>query len=152
MKSIKILTLAVVLIFASNLLFAQKGQKMPQAQKKQSGIENRIPDLSDQQKEKIKSERTAFMADILPLRNQLNEKQAHLKTLQTAKEPDMNAINKTIDEMGAIRTDIAKRRAVFQQKVRSELNDEQRVYFDTHFSKHKKMKQGKMHKGCKNME
>jgi len=152
MKKIKILLLAVIVIFATNFSFSQKGSKAQMSQKKQFGIENRIPDLNDQQKEQIKKERTVFMSDILPIKNQLKEKQAHLNTLQTAKNVDMKAVNKTIDEISALRTDIIKRRALFRQKIRSTLTDEQRIYYDTHFANHKSKMHNKMQKRCTSMK
>ncbi len=147
MKKIKILLLATIVIFTTNFSFSQKGNKMPATQKKQFGIENRIPDLSNQQKEQIKAERIAFMSDILPLKNQIKEKQAHLNTLQTTKKVDMKAVNATIDEIGKLRTDIIKRRALFRQKLRGYLTDEQRVFYDTHFINHKSKMHNKMQKG-----
>ncbi len=152
MKKTRILTLILVLIFASNLSFSQRNGKMPPAQKRQHGIENRIPNLSDQQKEQIKSLRLSFMSDVLPLKNQLKEKQAHLNTLQTAEKADLNQINKTIEEIGNLKINIAKRKALFRQNVRKNLDDEQRIYFDTHFSKREKMMHNKMKGNCKQMD
>lgn len=90
-----------------------------------------IPDLTDQQKEKIEEMRTPHMKTMLQLRNQMNEKRAHLKTLSSADKADMNAINKTIDEMGEITTKIMKERAGFHQEIRNILTEEQRVFFDS---------------------
>ena len=150
MKKLKILLLSVLVILTSNFAFSQKQANQKPGPNKNFGIENRIPNLSDEQKEQIKNERTQFMSDVLPIKNQLKEKQAHLNTLQTAKETDINAINKTIDEISALRTDIMKRRALFRQKVRANLNDEQRVYFDTHMMNKKARGHKKMQKKCMN--
>lgn len=138
MEKIKFIILVAIVIFATNSSFSQEVKKSPPTKHKQFGIENRIPDLSDAQKDQIKTERTSFMADVLPIKNQLKEKQAHLNTLQTAKTVDMKAVNSTLDEIGALKIDLSKRAANHRQKIRSILNDEQRVYFDSHIGKNKR--------------
>lgn len=93
---------------------------------------DRIPDLTDAQKESIKKIRLAAQKDMLPLRNQINEKMAHLQTLNTAEKADMKAIDKTIDEVYALKADMAKTQAKSRQEVRKLLTEEQRLVFDSH--------------------
>lgn len=59
------------------------------------------------------------------------EKRAHLNVLRTADKVDMNAINKSIDEMGANRTKMMKKREAHRQAIREILTDDQKVYFDS---------------------
>jgi Spy/CpxP family protein refolding chaperone len=86
--------------------------------------------------------RTAHMKEVMPLKNQLNELEAHLKTLTTGTNPDMNVIYAEIEKMGKIKTDLQKMKAKHHQDVRKLLTDEQRVMFDMHsgkgFGKHGK--------------
>lgn len=105
----------------------------------------RIPDLSEDQKEEIKTSVTEHKKDALPLHNQLREKQAHLETLSTADEADMTAINTTIDEIGELRTQLMKNRAAHRQEIRKLLTDDQRIHFDTMIV-HKHHKADKKHR------
>ncbi len=90
-----------------------------------------IPDLTEVQDAKINELKTAHMKEMLKYRNQLDEKHAGLKTLQTAETVDMNKIYKVIEEIGSIEIDMAKSRAGMHQDIREILNDDQRVRFDT---------------------
>lgn len=90
-----------------------------------------LPDLSDEQKEQIKSLKTAGKKEMIQLKNTVGELNAKLRTLQTADKPDMNMINSTIDEISVIKTDMEKKKAAHQQAIRSLLTEEQRVVFDS---------------------
>jgi Spy/CpxP family protein refolding chaperone len=89
-------------------------------------------ELSDEQQINIDALKLAHQKKMLPLKNELNEKQARMKTLQTAEVPDMKAINSLIDEMGTIKTKMAKERATQHQEIRKLLTEEQRIKFDMH--------------------
>jgi Spy/CpxP family protein refolding chaperone len=90
-----------------------------------------IPNLTEEQEKKIKELRIPFAKEVLPLRNQLAEKRAHLKTLQTAEKADLKSINSTIDEMSQLQSQIMKKHAAHTQSIRALLTDEQRIAFDT---------------------
>ena len=91
-----------------------------------------IPDLTEEQKEKIEAVKLDHKKQKMQLKNELNEKMAHKKTLMTSDDVDMQEINKTIDEIGAIKTEMMKKDAAHIQEIRSLLTDEQRIYFDSH--------------------
>ena len=91
-----------------------------------------IPDLSEEQQKKIKKLRTVHIKKMLPLRNELREKEARLQTLRTAEKPDMNAINTQIESIGAVKIQIAKEREAHRQEIRKILTEEQRLQFDMH--------------------
>ncbi len=91
-----------------------------------------IPNISDEQKAQLKSVRTKMMKEVLPIKNSLKEKMAHLNTLSTATKVDMKAINKQIESIGKDKVVMMKIKANFRQEVRKLLTDDQRVYFDTH--------------------
>ncbi len=144
----KNLLIATLFIFLSAGLFAQAGNNVPQ--NKKSGPLMNIPDLTDTQKEQIKEMRTAHMKEMMPLKNELKEKEARLQTLQTSDNPNMGDIYKQIDEIGAIKINMAKKHADFRQKVRKILTADQRIYYDMHAGqKHKKMMMSKK-KDCMN--
>jgi Spy/CpxP family protein refolding chaperone len=95
-------------------------------------------DLTEEQQTQIKNLRTNQQKAMLPLKNELGEKKARMKTLQTAEKADMKAITTLIDEMGAIKIKMAKVKAANHQEIRSVLNEEQRLKFDLHISNSKK--------------
>jgi len=86
---------------------------------------------------------------IQPIQNELQEAEARQKTLTTAEKPDMGAINKNIEKIGQLKTDIAKIQAKQWIEMRAQLSDEQRMKFDMH---HGKMKHDKGHKGLEHGE
>ncbi len=90
--------------------------------------------LSNEQKDQMKAIKLNKQKEMLPLKNTLGEKEAKLKTLQTASSADMKAINTQLDEIGALKVKMAKIKASGHQEVRKLLTDDQRVMFDNHFA------------------
>jgi len=86
--------------------------------------------LNAEQKTQMEKLRTAHLKEVLPIKNQLDIKRAELKALETADKADLNAINKKIDELSALRTEIRKKKAAHRQDIRKMLTDEQRIKFD----------------------
>jgi len=141
----------VTMLLFSTSLSAQKGNMNGMKNNKskstycQQNQFQRIPDITDSQKDQLKTLRTKMMKESLPIKNKLMEQKAHLNTLSSAENSDMKAINKQIELIGSSKTEMMKVKASFKQEVRKVLTDEQRVYFDTHkgHMKHK----GNYHKG-----
>lgn len=86
--------------------------------------------LTDEQKEAFQKSRVETEKLLQPLRNQLGEAEAHQRTLVTAEKPDMVAINKNIEKMGALQTEIKKVQTKHRLEMRAQLTDEQRVKMD----------------------
>ncbi len=143
------IVLSVAMLVVSSQTFAQRQyQGMSKGMNKgmqNCYLQNSIPDLTQEQQTKLTKLRTAHMKEMMLVRNQLQEKRAHLNTLRTADKPNMSEIDKTIDEIGALNTKMMKQRERFFQSVRKELTDDQRVYFDAH----KQGRYGKKGKSCK---
>ncbi len=93
--------------------------------------------LTDAQKESFKKTTIAVQKELQPLRNQLGEMEAHQRTLVTAEKPDLGAINKNIEKIGALRVEMAKIQTKHRVEMRAQLTDEQRLKFDM---QHEKMK------------
>jgi Spy/CpxP family protein refolding chaperone len=74
----------------------------------------------------------ATQKQIQPIRNELGEANARQKTLTTAEKPDLNAINKNIEKIGALKVEMAKIQAKHRLEMRAQLTDEQRLKFDAH--------------------
>lgn len=102
--------------------------------------------LTDVQKEAFKQSMLAMQKQLQPIRNELGEAEAHQKTLTTAEKPDLAAINKNIEKIGALRIEMAKIQVKHHLEMRARLTDEQRLKFDLF---KEKMKQGKGQKGMR---
>jgi Spy/CpxP family protein refolding chaperone len=136
----KILML-VVLMSTSVLTFAQpadrnskksfRGQNPEMRMNEQRGPGNGL-NLTDAQKEAFKQTVLATQKQIQPIRNELGEANARQKTLTTAEKPDLNAINKNIEKIGALKVEMAKIQAKHRLEMRAQLTDEQRLKFDAH--------------------
>jgi Spy/CpxP family protein refolding chaperone len=145
--------LSVMFWFNTNAI--AQDQANVQNEPPETAIEKWIPDLSDAQKTEIKKLRTAHLKEIQQLKNQMEIKRAELKALQTAEKPDMDAINKKIDERAALRVQIEKEAAAHKQAVRTVLTEDQRVIYDSKTNRSAKGQSGCGHKpgeGCGNAQ
>jgi len=131
----KILLSVILFVGLSNTVLAQGN---PDRSKGKRGMRYynhsqhlQIPDLSDKQKEQIKSIMLENRKAVLPLQNQLREKRARLRTLSTGDDIDMDAAEAVIEEIGDLRTEIMKKRYATRQEIRSLLTEDQRVWFDS---------------------
>jgi len=114
--------------------FAQQGRmQMKDRPFKGQRFENcpKIPDLTEEQQEQIKKLKTEHMKMVLPLKNQVREKQPQLETVSTGDNVDMNKVNKNIEEIGALKVQMAKKREAHRQEIRKLLTEDQRVFFDS---------------------
>lgn len=116
--------------------------------------ETKIPNLSDEQKSKIKTLELAQFKEVLPLQNHVEELEAKQQTLTTMEKPDLAAINANIDEITKTQNQIMKLHAHYHQDIRALLNDEQRMFFDmqTKNSKHTQMNNSSRHDGDTHVE
>ncbi|MCB0282501.1 MAG: Spy/CpxP family protein refolding chaperone [Calditrichae bacterium] len=137
MKVTKILSASIISLFLAGSIFAQQGPR--NGDMRQRYDEKRGPrhaqmmenlGLNDEQKAEIEKIHTENMKESLQIGNQIGEKEAQLRTLETADKADLDKINKVIDEIGSLRTKMEKMHAQTKQKVRALLTDEQRVKFD----------------------
>jgi len=148
-KTSRIVALLIMLMAVSFGGFAQQ-QKGKMGEQKQLRMKHEmLPDLTDTQKEQMKSIHLKTMKAVQPMQNELREMQAHLTTLSAVQKVDMKAINKQIDEIADLKASIQKTRAGSKQEVRSLLTDDQRVMFDAHKGgmKHKQGRNGNEN-GC----
>jgi Spy/CpxP family protein refolding chaperone len=104
--------------------------------------QSEIPNITDDQKAKIKELRLAHFKEVQPLKNQIGELKAKQKTLSTAEKPDMKLINANIDDITKVQNQLMKSGAQLNQQIRALLTDEQRIAFDMKKGG-KKMKHGR---------
>lgn len=106
--------------------------RMGQMDGRGMALHMQIPDLTDQQKEQIQSIALNNHEAMIPLRNQMQEKRARLRTLSTGNTIDQEAADKVIEEIGSLRVAMMKHRFDTRMKIRTLLNEEQKVWLDTH--------------------
>lgn len=132
-----VLLIGIVLIAMSQTLTAQRefrhNREMDKRGQQCQRFSQKVPNLSEEQEMKMKEIKTVHMKAMLKYKSELEEKNARLKSLQTADEADMNKIYKVIEDIGAIEIEMAKGRADMHQKIRAILDDEQRIFFDTQY-------------------
>lgn len=135
MKKMSVLFLIFALAFSNaSVLWSQTSAKADDPVEKalccHGKMQYNIPDLTDDQKKKIDDLQVAHLKEVNQTKALLHEKQAHLRTLQVADKPDNAAINKTIDEITALKNDLMKKHEAHRQAIRSLLTDKQKVVFD----------------------
>lgn len=86
--------------------------------------------LSSEQKEAVKAIRMKSYKELKPLKDEMREMMAHHITLTTSEKPDMQEIYKSIDKMGEVKAEIAKKVARQNQDIRALLTDVQLQKFD----------------------
>jgi hypothetical protein len=118
--------IAVLLTNVSSL-FAQVG---PINDKLPIRPEMGIPDLTDQQKEKIKNLDISHFKELQPVRNEMMELKAHFKTISSVENPNMTEIYKNIDARTALLNKMMKMNFSHQQEIRKLLTDEQKIFLD----------------------
>ena len=108
--------------------------------------ENRL-NRTDAQKEAFKQSMLEVQKQLQPISNDLGEAEAHQKTLMTAEKPDMTAISKNIEKIGALKVEMAKIQAKHRIEMRSQLTEEQRLKMDLLKEKmmHNRAPMGKRH-------
>jgi len=140
MKKMKTLKFKVAALLFTAILFglqigsfAQRGYGMNHGQGNGQGYFcDNIPGLTDQQKSEIEEMRVAHWKERQTIQNQINEKNARLRTLQTSDNTSLQSVNNIIDEISDLQNKHWKNRAAHLQKVRNLLTDEQKVYFDSY--------------------
>lgn len=146
----KIFLMTVLMVMTTAVMNAQnpsgcQGKGGGQEMMKQGGpghCLDMIPGLTEDQKKQIKTKGITLHKEMALIESQINEKKAHLNTLELADSPDMAAIGKTIDEMMVLKGELMKKKVAHHQEIRKMLNDEQKMIFDSHCGKNK-------HKGKK---
>ncbi|TKG90151.1 periplasmic heavy metal sensor [Puteibacter caeruleilacunae] len=136
-----IAVLVVCLISGSAIAQPQKGERFNKERAgkmqmhKQQAKKHMMLNLTDEQKEQMKEIRMTGVKESKPVRDKLRELNARKKTLMTAENADMKAINNLLDKEGELKTELAKLQAKNVQKIRSLLTEEQRMKFDARVGK-----------------
>ena len=128
-----LMSLSAILVAQTNESGRKNANRAPQNEMRMKGGQGGPMsglNLTDAQKEAFKKSMLDIQKQLQPLRNELGEAEAHQKTLVTAEKPDMAAINKNIEKIGAFRIEMAKIEVKHRLDMRAQLSDEQRLKFD----------------------
>ena len=144
MKTINVtrILIAIMLISASSYTYAQhhphekKHTRAHHHKKKHASIIMSIPDLTEKQKEQIKEIHMAKTKKTIPIKNELGEKKARMKTLMSEEKPQEEAIMKLVEEMGALRTQNNKIKIASKLEIHKILTEEQRLWLLAHTPNH----------------
>lgn len=140
------LTLAIMAMFSAFAL-AQPGSDMKNGKGQRSNNPDkgdrldRIAEklaLTDSQKSQLEDQIIGLHKATQPIKNQLNEKRASLKSLTTTDNVDIKKVNQTIEAIGELETSLLKAKINHQIAVRSMLDDKQKMIFDQSKEKQKR--------------
>ncbi|MCE7992615.1 MAG: periplasmic heavy metal sensor [Roseivirga sp.] len=106
-----------------------------------------IPNMTEEQQEQMKAIHLGIEKEALPIRNQIGEKEARLRTLVTAASYDERAVNKVLDEMGDLKASVKKLEIAGLQKAKEVLTEEQMLFLYKHMDKKTGPKEGRGPKG-----
>jgi Spy/CpxP family protein refolding chaperone len=134
----KLITLALVLLIGSALIaqpgngdgnhgYNREGDRTTHRQEMLDKLQ-----LTEEQKEKMDVSMISFHKTAQPIRNQLDEKRAALKSLTTVDSPDRKKIETVITEIGKLETSLLQAQVNHRLEVRSMLDDKQKILFDQH--------------------
>lgn len=90
-----------------------------------------LPDITEDQHEKIKKADLKQMEAMTPLRNQMREKRVRLSTILTTMPVDMKAADQVADEIGKVAASILKAQIRHDQELRNLLTPDQQIIFDS---------------------
>lgn len=143
MKKIILFTTALFLGFTVLSAQPNKMNKKPQRQGSEFSQRNMGPggmgvqnsncrlDLTEEQQDQMKDLRMDHQKNVMTVKNEMGVLAAEQKVLMSGDDQNLNDINKKIDEMQVLRTDLLKMSAKHRLEVRNLLTDEQKVLFDS---------------------
>ncbi len=98
----------------------------------QAPLQLDLPDLSDEQRDKIHQASLDHMKAMTPFHNQIREKKARLQTILTTSPFDAKTADQVAEELGKIETGMLKEMIRHDQTLRNLLTPQQQVVFDSH--------------------
>jgi len=161
MKKLMSILMMSIIVMGSYPLMAQKKVQQstpPQAPTTSQVAEQpqkvygwqKIPNLTDQQKEQITTLHTAHIKQMTILKNQLGEKKAQMNTATSWASYNAADAEKLLDEIYNIKLQLAKEKLSFHDAVRNLLNEDQKNFWDKKFNMNQR--KNKMGQCCNNMQ
>ena len=108
-----------------------KTQKQDEVKKKKGdGMLDDIPNLTEEQQNKIKSIREEARKQSEPQRKEKKELSTKVKELKAAANPNQTEINRLIDRLALVKADLKKGKTAADLKIRNILTPDQRKVLD----------------------
>lgn len=92
--------------------------------------------LTQEQRTQMKQLHASLEKELAPLKARIGVKRAEIRALAASDSPDLSALNKLVDEIGALEKEVMRSRYENLIKVRSLLTPEQKAAFDISIMKH----------------
>jgi len=127
------LLVTVLIIFPGLITPAEiQAQQKNESTYPPCGKFGKIPNLTEEQQDKISKIRTTHLKVSNELRNKLKEKRAHLQTLTRTDNVNQKEVDATIDDITSLQNQLMKNVTKMRLEIRALLTDEQKVYFDSY--------------------
>jgi len=136
MKKIILFTTALFLGFS--VLSAQPCANRMKAQAQKPGFSQKAnfqSNFSEEQLVKMKELRLEYAKNSLEIKNKLKVLTAEYHGMMTGEKQDLNAINKKIDQMQELKTQLFKMSTKHKLDVRNLMSEEQKIQIDSRMSK-----------------
>ena len=131
-RQISILSLLGILLLSLALL-AQSGRGNRGGQWEDRGSWlDRALDLTEEQQAKMEDLRLQHQKEMIPLRSQVESLRSELNLAITADKFDKGKVEKIVNDMQKVRTQLQMSRVLHQQAVRELLTSEQRKKYNLH--------------------
>ncbi|MFO8054464.1 MAG: Spy/CpxP family protein refolding chaperone [Bacteroidales bacterium] len=145
MTSKWILTVLFVMGFTLSSIAQQgKGNRMGMRNPdNQAGMHQscqNIPDLTEEQEEKILDLKTEHLKKRTEHRNQIQTKRAEMRSLTTGDNVDMPKAEALADEIASLKASMMKESLSHRNEIRELLTEKQKVYFDAKRGKKQHMR------------
>ena len=151
-RSITVLAIAMVMSISVNAQnsggkgMGMHGQAYGQGGQGFGQHDQNFLNLSDEQKEELKTLRVKHYKEMKPIRAEMGELQARQNTLMSQEEVDVKSVNKLIDEKTILMNEVQKKKVSHQLAFREILTDEQQMMLDQKRIQSGKRKAGRGHK------
>ena len=126
-----VLAAALVMGLVATTAVAQRGQVAGVGRgDRAAGMRAAGPVFTDEQKEEMKEIHEKYDDERVELANRARVLQLEMGELLTADDPDFDDIEDKIEQIHAVRLELAKMRLRIHQEIRPLLTDDQRTLFD----------------------
>jgi Spy/CpxP family protein refolding chaperone len=146
----KLLVAIIVVLGISLSVMAQPSRKGPmphRSMKAKSGLQ--YLDLTEEQKDQIKTIHLANMKDVQPLKDEIKINRVKVDALLKKDDPDMKEIVSLVEANGKLITQIRVKSIEQKISVRSLLTDEQKIIYDARgerYREHRAMAEHNRHR------
>lgn len=130
MKTHRIIPLIAGLLLIGSAVMAQPAPPPPKAPQAPGMRMMRMLNLTQEQRDKMMDMRLQMAKDMLPLRTQMDNLRSDLKLALTADNFDQKKVDKTVDQISKVRSQMTLKMVQHMREVRNMLTPDQQKKFD----------------------